>query len=249
MSTTALAILTTAFEVLEVFMPGDSIPAADGATGLRFLNNLVGQWARQMQTIPAVVRSEFPLVAGKGGPSAPYTIGPGGDFNLARPTTAAQLTGAGLLLGGTLPADELRRAVYTDAMYAAVSIKEMQNPLFTGVYLNLTDVGGLATVQLWPVPNTSLHRLVLYLKTALTAFAALATPYDLPTGYDEALAYNLARRLAKPYGKTVDDDLLDLARSSLAVVKRSNTPMSDLALDPMFTQGSPAQGYNIDTGS
>ena len=44
------------------------------------------------------------------------------------------------------------------------------------------------------------------------------------------MTYNLARRLATPYGKSVSGELLALAIDALATIKRSNTkllPMSN----------------------
>src|SRR5437773_8058616 len=124
MNTTALTIISTAFNVLNVFVPGESIPAADSAIALQLLNNLVGRWALESGTIPAISRDVFPLVSGKGGTATPYTIGIGGNFNVPKPPSANALTGAGLLLGGTTPAVEIPRALINGDMYAAIRVKD-----------------------------------------------------------------------------------------------------------------------------
>src|SRR4030081_1680823 len=97
-STTALTVITTAFQILNVFMPGDTIPAADSAFALTLLNGMMGQWALQPGTIPVTSREVFPLVAGQGGPNNPYTLGPGGNFNAVQSPSNDDLLGAGLLL-------------------------------------------------------------------------------------------------------------------------------------------------------
>jgi len=75
MATTALAIITASFEILNVFMQGESIDAKHSQSALGFLNRMTSGWAQQTLTIPAIARVIFALTAGKGGPSNPYTIG------------------------------------------------------------------------------------------------------------------------------------------------------------------------------
>lgn len=243
MSTTALTIAADAFSLLNVFQPGESVPASDGQAAFRALNRMIGQW--QLDTmLPAVsIREVFPLVANKGGPDAPYTIGSGGDFDTTRPT-AQSLLGAALLLSGTVPRVEIPRVIYTDAQYQAIQIKDLANSLWTGVYYNPSYTGGLGSLGFWPVPNTAIHDFILYRQQPLSAFVSLAATYDLPDGYEEAIVYNLARRLATPYGRTLDEDAQAIAQRSLLIVQRSNVQMSDLAIDPMFA-GSARRGYNI----
>ena len=249
MSTTALAIITLSHKVLGTFQPGETIPPADTTDALLLLNGLLGTWSLQTLTSPIQSRDVFPLVAGQGGPSLPYTIGPGGSFNTTRPASEASLTGAGILLGGTTPAIEVPRAIYTDDAYQAIAIKDLASALFTGIYYNATFTAGLGTIFLWPVPNTTLHSLVLYRRQPLTSFVSLSAAYDLPDGYQECFVYNLARRLQEPYGRTLSANALDLARDSLAVVKRANLELTDMPVDPMFVGSNPRGGYNIVTGT
>lgn len=247
MATTASTIITTAFNNLNVYMPGDSIPAADSSLALTLLNGMMGQWALQTGTIPVEARETFALTAGKGGPGNVYTLGSGGNLDTARIPSAAHLTRAGLLLGGSTPAVEIPRTVYTDETYAAIRVKDLTTALFTGVYYNPTFASGFGSVSLWPVPNTALHQLVLYRLQQLNQFVSLTASYDLSLGYDEAIWTNLTLRLAMPFGRKVPDDLRELARSSLGVIKGSNLKMVDLPIDPMFLTDRSRRAYNIDT--
>src|SRR5437762_2811451 len=92
--TTALTLITDAFEELNVFMPGEAIPAVDGQKGLRILNAMIGQWAQERLTIPAVIRETFDLMANQ----ASYTIGDGGDFDTVRPQSQDAIAGASLII-------------------------------------------------------------------------------------------------------------------------------------------------------
>lgn len=247
MSTTASVIVTGAYDLLGVYAPGDTIATADQADGLRRLNLLVGQWATQDLTIPVTSRTVHALTANKGGPALPYTIGPGGDFTESRPSLG--FTGAGLLMGGTTPPVEIPRAILTDDQYQLIALKDLTNPLFTSIYYNATFTAGLGSIYLWPVPDTALHSLVLYRFDQLAVFADWSTtPYTFPPGYEEALEYNLAVRLAAPHGVAVPQDVLMLARSSLAAIKRANARWTELPVDPMFTGGDRRRYYNIVTG-
>lgn len=254
MSTTGLAVITTAFGYLNVFQPSETIPTADQTTGLTLLNNLLDNLG--LQTAPVVGRQVFPLVAGKGGPadpgnpgSGPFTIGPGGNFDTVRPASAATITGVGLILKTSTPSIEIPRAYLTDDGYEGIRIKDLQSSLFTSLYYNPTNVNGRGTINLWPVPNSSLNSLVLYTVQPLGRFSTVEASYDLPTGWDKTLAEQLALELETPYGRTLPDRFEKRAMLSLMVMKRAQLPMSDLSIDPMFRQGNRLDhGYSIVTG-
>ncbi len=238
--------LDQAFNVLNVFLPGESVPAAQSARALTFLNNMMGQWAQQALTIPSIAREVFSLTADKGGPSNPYTIGTGANLSTVRPANQSSIVGAGLNLNSSSPVVEIPRDVITDAAYQAIQIKELSNSLFTVVYYNPTfATTGFGTINLWPVPNIATNSLVLYIEKALVSFADLTTAYEVPPGYDEALVYNLARRLAKPWGATVDPDLVTMAIESKRIIGRGNLKLIDLSND--FAWTNRRNLYNINT--
>lgn len=239
----AVAIIAGAFEILGVLEAGQTIGGELLSDGYRRLQNMMGMLGIQTLTAPVVGREVFPLVAGKGGPSNPYTVGPTGDLVTVRPN---QLEGAGLLLGGNTPQAtvEIPRTLYTDDAYEAIPIKEMQNSLFTGVFYGADSENG--TLMLWPVPNTALHSLVLYRLDQLGPFVTMTASYPLPPGYDEMLEYQLAKRLQGPYRRQMLPSDIELATESLASVKRQNYKDNDLATDPALTGGG--GGFNIQTG-
>lgn len=247
--TSALAIETEVFSILNVYQVGEPVSNADAQGLLRFLNRMLGAWALQNLTIPAIARDIFPIVAGKGGPSNPYTIGTGGDLNIARPPTQSNITGAGLLLNASVPLPvEIPRTVLTDDAWQAIQIKDLTSTLFTSIYYNAVYANSLGTINLWPIPDNTLNSLVLYTQKALVQFADLTTQYVLPDGMEEAIIYNLARRAAKPWGATVDSDLAQMATNSLSQIKRSNVKMADMPNDFAGISQRPF-GYDIQTGN
>lgn len=251
MAITANQLIADAYALLNVFIAGEDVNPNMGAYALRELNRMMGSWAQQRGTIPVVEREVFDTVANQGGPSNPYTIGDGGDFDTDRPPNQASVRGAGLLLltGTTAPYVEIPLALLTDDMWQAIQIKELSNSQPTNVYYNPTYSDDLGTINLWPVPSIGTNDLVLYLAKQISSFAAGTTSYDFPPGYEDALLYNLAVRLQGYVGRELIADDKARARESLALLKRVNLPMSDLSQDLVFGGNTQPYGYNINTGN
>lgn len=250
-ATSAGTIVRGAFETIGVLGEGQTLDSAKGADGFRRLNLMVRSWALQNLTIPVTVREVFPIEANKGGPDDPYTLGPGGDLDTVRPATQNALTGAGLLLESSDPPVETPIAIYTDAMWQAVQIKDLSSGgdgIPTGLYYNPTYTSGLGSVYLWPVPSVAYNDLALYIRRPLNVFPDQTTSVYVPDGAEEALEYQLAMRLCGPYSVPLDPSVGSIARSSFAVFKRSNYHLLDQQLDPAFTSDR-RYGYNIETGN
>jgi hypothetical protein len=127
----ATTIITSALDTIGAYGVGETLQAADAASGLRRLNAMMSSWAIQPQTIPVIRREVFDIVANQ----ATYTIGPGANFNTTRP---AYLTGAALLLNSSSPSTEIPLAVLTDDGYRSIQIKTQTNTQFTSIYYNPT---------------------------------------------------------------------------------------------------------------
>lgn len=241
MSTAARAIITDAYTMIGVLGEGNQTASAfQFQQGLNLLNQVIGQWALMPLTIPVTAREVFPLVAGRGGPSDPYTIGPGGDFDTARPTF---LSNVGLLVTNVVMPFEIPRAIYTNDGYASIVQKELTSNYFTGLYYNATFTDGLGTVFLWPVPANDNTSLVLYRPQQLAGFANLDAGYVFPPGALPALTAELAKWLQFRIAGSITEDLKKLAGDFLAVYQRGNTVMTDLGMDPGLT--SQVGVYNI----
>jgi hypothetical protein len=145
---------------------------------------------------------------------------------------------------------EISRWVMTDDAYQSLQIKTLPNSQFTMVYYNPTFP--LGTIFLWPKPNTTINQLVLYLPLEFDGFADYVTDYTYPDrpGYTEAMEYNLAIRIAAPFGRKLTDypDVVDLARESLGLIKRANNRLTDIPTDAKLLTNTFRGGYNINTG-
>lgn len=246
-SVTGLSLIRDAFGILNVFLPGETPPNDDAQFALRTMNRMIGGWSQRQTFIPVIAREVFDLTANKGGPSNPYTIGVGGNLNTAKPSNQASVVGAAVLLTASDPDVEVPLGLYTDDAYDAIQIKELTSSQPTGLYYNPTYATDRGTINLWPVPDNATNDLVLYLQKAITRFADTSTTYYVPEGYDDALIYNLARRLAGPYGKTLSEEDKQLAVNALGVITRANTKLTDLRNDAIWAGPRPTL-YNIETG-
>lgn len=236
-------LLLEAFDDLGIKQSGETLPAADAIDGLRRLNGMCDALNLQPGWLLNEQREVFDLVAGQGTPDNPYTMGPGGDFDTTRPVW---VKGFGLLLNNASPPVEIPLTSFTDDAYEALAIKSLGSTQPTGVYFNSTQP--LASIYLYPIPTSALNDLVIYSLAAVPGFANLTTQYTLAPGYREALHYNLAKRLAAPYGQPWTAELNRLAVDALRWIKTANTRMVDLRLDPALTHGS-RRPYNILSGT
>lgn len=249
-ATTFTAIAEVAFGMLNIFLPGEAMGPADANRARTICNRMLSGWGqRSALFIPVIARERFDLVANQGGPTNPYTIGAGGDFDTERPSNQNSIVSANLILTNSSPEVRVPLGIYTDQAYDANQIPDMTNAQPTGLYYSPTYANDLGSIFLWPVPNTAQNDLELFLQKAIASFADLTTTYYVPGGAEDAITYQLALRMQGPWGKKLDPEDVRLAAEVLGVFKRSNAKLSDLANDAfIFTQGRQTV-YNILTGN
>lgn len=220
---TANDIIRRALRQLAIGTRGETLNDEEYADGLESLNGLIGQWATQRLTMVVTARSTFPLTASQ----VSYTIGDGGDFDVARPVF---LPRASVIQDGAQPLEIPLIILSTQQWQQWVSVKSVESALPTWLYYDY-DVP-LGRIYLWPIVNVADLELALYLPTAMTEFASGATDHDFAPGYADALVYNLAIRLAPEYGRPVPGEVMQLAADTLANIKRANIRIVELRCEP-----------------
>lgn len=223
MATTAETLITRALQLLGVVAAGEVPTADDFADGLKTLNDMVTALATERLSIFTQSRTTKVLTA----TTQTYTIGVGAVINVARPLW---LPNAGVIPVAT-NTTEIPLALLSDEQWAATSVKTLTSTFPTAVYYNYGfSAAGFGTITVWPIPTTG-PTLVLYLPTAMGAFADGATSYEFPPGYERMLRYNLALDLAPEYGKPLDPVIAAIAATSKANMKRANNRAEDLRVD------------------
>lgn len=247
---TGAEIIGDAFAELNVFLPGESVPANDSEFARRKLNDFLSEWGQRNAYIPLIGRHQFAMTAGKGSPTNPYTIGVGGDLNMARPSNQGSITAANLVLTTSSPNVRINLGIYTNEAYNSGNlIPAMSNSQPTGLYYNPTYANDLGSVFLWPVPDIAYNQLELFTQDSIALFADTTTTYYVPDGVPEALKYTLADRLQGPYGRTLSAAQLRIMVTSVGAMKRANLQLVDVPNDAyMFSQGRGTL-YNLVSGS
>lgn len=237
-------LITSTMKLIGAIAAGEVPTADESADCLARLQDMVDSWAAERLTIFQVLRSVYPLTSGK----QQYTIGPGGDFDQARPVW---IQDAGIISNAN-PSQplELPMSMLSDDDYASVSIKNVASSLSWYLYYNYgNDANGRGTCWVWPIPNVGNLQIALYCPQQLSVFPALATTIILPPGYREALRFNLAVRLSPEFGKAPDPVINGLATESFARIQRANKRLQRLGIDPALTAASAARIFNYLTGT
>lgn len=223
--TTARDIITAALQDLSAIAIDETPTAIEANNALTYLNRMINTWNAQEFMIYTVQNQIFPYVSGQ----QIYTMGVGGNFN----TTAYPET--------------IEKAYTVDpqgnnyAMQVATNFDEFSDIITQYTQSQLPNLlyndnnYPLANLTFWPIPNNTGWSVKLWWWQALTSFATLDTVVSLPPGYEEALEFNLAGRLAPKYEKSISPELAAGMADSLSIIKRKNTRIQTLKYDPTLT--------------
>lgn len=228
---TGRELISASLRLIGAIAPGETLAASEATDGLAALNRMIGTWSNEKLLINAITaETALTLTPGDG----TITMGTAGDF-----TTRPQSIDAAMIRDSST--DNPVRLL-TLAEYAAIPNKNVQSTYPTSLY----DDGGypLRTLTLYPVPSAAMQ-LVLYTFRAITSIATIDTSVSLPPGYEDALTYNLAMRLAPEYGKSTPSEVGMIAADSKAAIKRANHRPAYLSVDPALLTRS---RFNIYTG-
>jgi hypothetical protein len=233
---TPLDIITLALKKAGVVGVGQTPEAEDTNDAFSDLNMMLGQWSRRRWLVFHLVD-----VAKVSTGAASYTVGPGGDFNVARPDRIESAYVRSLQQPAPNRPDYPLSVVTSMEDYAAVGLKSIVG-FPRRVFLDSGFPTG--TLYPWPIPTTGLYEIHLLFKADLTGFANLTDDINLPPEYQEAILYNLAVRLAASYKEPLDPVVVAIAKSSLNTVRSSNVQIATLKLpDDLVRSGA----YNVYT--
>lgn len=232
---TARDLINRSLQLLNVIAVGETVDATEAEQALVRLNQLISTLATQRLSLFYESRTLYNFVVGQ----QDYTLGPGGDFNTTRPLFISRMSMLDDVSNPTYPL-ELPLNIWTTKDWQLQSIKAVTSTYPLAVYPNYAFP--LMTLSFWPIPQLAV-KAVLYLPVALTSFTTLDTDLSFPPGYDEMLEYNLALRLARPYGLVPPEDVVMMARDSMASIKRANRRLEDVSLDAAVVSGE-GGGYN-----
>jgi hypothetical protein len=233
-------LISSSLRLIGALASGETPSAAEAADALVILNQMLDAWSASRLTIFTLSRQVFTLQAGK----QSYTMGAGGDFNVARPARIQYWS----IISNQNPGQPLELAsnsdFLTDEEWQEIRVKNITGSLPRKVY----DDGGfpLRTLSFWPVPDNSSVQTALYTWNSLQQFVDLVTDYNFPPGYAEAIKYNFAIRLAAEWPGTLSQATPILAQQALANIKSMNAPVAKLGCDEGITGGGGTYNWLAD---
>lgn len=220
---TARDVIRRSLRLIGAYKPGEPIEDDEAQDALTALKGMIDTWASERLTCSVINIPEITLTSG----ALSYTVGPGGDFDIARPVW---------LLGVSCvdPANPAQPAEYPAEMlnyqqWQRIPQKNVGSRLFTQAYYQ-SDFP-LGRIYIWPFVNAGGIGMRLYVPVAITGYEDLNTDYFFPPGYEEAIIYNLCLRLGPEWGLEVPGHVVDGASRFLANIKRTNVTPELLGID------------------
>ena len=236
-----LSVVTDAYLMAGVIGQGQNLNAFDINLGLRRLNGMLGLW----NTKRYMVWHLLDIGLTSDGRTNPYTVGPGGDFPVARRPDRIEFAFVRQLSQNQgLPVDTPLRVWQAREQYNLATLKKNFVSYPSGVFLDSTWPQG--NLFIYPWPTASLYQIFISMKDVLPVFAVNTLMSQIPDQYLECMKTNLARVIRQNYGKGTkpDPELNEQAKSALNTVKNSNLQVPDLNM-PIGLPGAGNKIYNI----
>ena len=236
--TTANDLITDVLQKLKVYAPGESINAQDSAWGLTALNDMLDSWSNESLSCFANIEITFPLVPGQN----QYTIGIGGNVNVARPISIS--TGSGTAFLVDTNNNRFGMKIIEQDMWNQIGLLTEQSSLPDTLFYDPQFPLGI--INVFPMPSSTY---TVHLDSRLQlADMTLFQNFQLPPGYLAALKSNLYIRMFNDYRQGEPPAIrMEMASRDLATIKRSNIKISSSSYDGAIVSRASGGTYNIYT--
>lgn len=213
-------LITRAMILIGTITQGETASSDELADALYRLNTMLDGWNtdRLCLLTDRVVTGNF------SGATQNYTIGTGGDID-TDPVLIIRV--ATVTIPGTTISQPL--SILDSPKWAAIVERGLTGLLPDKLYCNYDFP--LATLRIHPIPSGTIA-FEMFLWSALTSDYDLADTIDLRPGYQEAIEYNLAVKLAPSFGVQLDPTVIQLAVSYKQQMRELNAQALGTALDP-----------------
>lgn len=160
-----------------------------------------------------------------------YTIGSGGDINVAWPT---KIESAYTIDGANVSRDIPN--IVTNDEWAQISLKQLGNMYPDTLWYD--NSYPLGSVYLWPLP---MGGLTLYMNVyqRLQSFPLISTVVSMPPGYEIMIVSNMAVFLSAGLCDP-PEHVVKLAEKSMATIKKKNLQVPTLDIPPGLTADNSA---------
>jgi len=207
-------LISEAFLNLGAIAPGEGNTPLELADAFMRLNQLVASYSSEQLTMPNMTHTSFAVAAGVD----TYTLGVAGSL-----VTAAQpirVTGAASVLGN------FRSSMHVMSFdqFAATIDNPQGGSSQLAKVLAADGANPAINLRVYPMPAATPGALWLDYWMAMAQFTAPGQTVALPTGWERALAFNLAVELYPQYGRAggIDPVLVGNAQASKASLVKLN---------------------------
>lgn len=231
---TPLDIITLALKTANVTGVGQTPSPEDTNDSFNLLNMLLAQLQRRRYFVYQLVTTSL-LANG----SQSYTVGPSGNFNIARP---AKLESAFFRQNASTPnpVDYPLEILRSQEDYNRISLKNLNAFPRYAFYDMAFPLGNLFV---WPVPNNQ-YTIFITTMLQLQQFVTVNDTINLPPEYFAALMWNLVPELYAFYGVPSNPDVIKKAAATLSIIEEANAAIPQLAFPPAIRNNQ--QGfYNV----
>jgi hypothetical protein len=232
--TTPSDLITLALKQANVVGVGQVASAEDMNDSFNLLNMMMAQFQRRRYMIYELI-----TVSKQATGAISYSVGPGGDFDVPRPSKIEsaffrqnQTT--------TLPVDYPFEILRAREDYNRISIKNLN--AFPR-YIFYDAAYPIGNVFPWPLPNAQ-YEMFLTVMSQLQNFQTINDQLAMPPEYSAALMWNLALELGSFYGLPLDAVVAGKAKASLVIIKESNAQIPLLQM-PTALRGNNSGTYNV----
>jgi len=215
------SIIATLQEIGAV-APGDAVPAEMSNLGLARTNDWIDDLANDSLSVYAELRTTWALSS-----ASSFSVGVGGNINVARPAGPDHIRLIGLVDQSTSPSSELLLAPpLSPEQYSYIPQKAQTGQPVRWYYDPTFPLGALKPWPLWDGSGSFLG--VMYHGSPVAEYAALTDTIFLPNGYRRFFRTGLAIELSAMLDLPVKKETTDAYRESRARIKRVNTRMREI---------------------
>lgn len=225
-------LINEAFLDISAIAAGQTITAEELSDAFMRLNQMLDSWSNEQVSVFTEQHQSFVLTAG----TASYTMGPSGALSTAaRPVK---------VLGASSVSGAFRQPVKVISF--GTFDRMIENPLgVTSVLAQAIATDNsfpLINVKVFPTPASSPGNLEIDYWTPLAQFVSTTDVVSLPPGFEDALHFNLAVRIAPQYGKQPNALLMANAQMTKQAITEVNASILDLAPAETDTQAPAPKG-------
>lgn len=220
--TTPSDIIIQALKKAGVLGVGQSASAEDMNDAFDDLQDMLAQWQRKRYLIWNLVTTSKVSTGAQF-----YTVGPGGDYDIARPDRLEDAFLRQLLNSTPNQVDYSLDILEAREDYNRITLKSLKSLPFCIFYDAAYPIG---KIYPWPVPQAGIYEVHITTKTQLNALTSFGQTLNMPPEYIAAMKWNLAQRLRVSYRLPEDSSLNGLAKDSLNVIRNANTQIPTLRM-------------------